>query len=95
MSKEIEKNQEKTLNLDSNVAGKFYEKGSTLAIIIGAAFFVFGGIIFLTQDSDLDKYGAFGEFFGGIIGSFWSLAGVLLFYAALKTQSKEFVIQRQ
>lgn len=78
-----------------NKAGMFYEKGSTIAIVIGALFFVGGAFIFLNQDSNLEQYGAFGEFFGGIIGSFWSLAGVLLFYAALKTQSKEFIIQRQ
>ncbi len=78
-----------------NKAGMFYEKGSTIAIVIGALFFVGGAIIFINQDSNLEQYGAFGEFFGGIIGSFWSLAGVLLFYAALKTQAKEFIIQRQ
>jgi hypothetical protein len=84
-----------TEDLDINKAGKFYEKSSTVAIAIGALFFVAGAIIFLNQDSNLEQYGAFGEFFGGIIGSFWSLAGVLLFYAALKTQSKEFIVQRQ
>lgn len=93
MSKE--KNETVKDLIEINNAGKFYEKGSTLAIVIGALFFLGGAFVFLSQDTSLDKYGAFGEFFGGIIGSFWSLAGVLLFYAALKTQSKEFVVQRQ
>lgn len=36
------------------------------------------------------KFGTFGDFFGGVLGSIWSLCGVLLFYTALKEQRKDF-----
>jgi len=35
-----------------------------------------------------------GDFIGGFIGALWSLAGVLLFYSALRLQRKEFNLQR-
>jgi hypothetical protein len=72
-----------------------YEKLANLFIYFGAFIFVSGIVIFLLPHSYHDKFGAFGEFFGGIIGSIWSLAGVFLFFSALKTQSKEFKIQHE
>lgn len=33
-----------------------------------------------------DKFGQFGDIIGGVIGSIWALAGVILFYAAFKKQ---------
>lgn len=42
-----------------------------------------------------DKFGTFGDFFGGIIGSIWSLCGVILFYLALKSQRKDFKNNRK
>jgi len=35
-----------------------------------------------------------GDFIGGVAGAFWSLAGVLLFYSALRLQRREFSLQR-
>lgn len=37
-----------------------------------------------------EKFGQFGDFVGGIIGSLWSLAGILLFYLALSEQREDF-----
>lgn len=37
-----------------------------------------------------DKVGQFGDLIGGVVGSLWALAGVILFYAALKEQRKDF-----
>ena len=36
----------------------------------------------------------YSEFIGGIVGSFWSLAGVLLFYASLTSQKKDLEAQK-
>ena len=38
---------------------------------------------------EMDKTGQVGDFVGGVVGSVWSLTGVLLFYAALQLQRKE------
>lgn len=39
---------------------------------------------------DASKFGTFGDFVGGVLGSFWALCGVLLFYKALQEQRKDF-----
>ncbi|WP_105168685.1 putative phage abortive infection protein [Pseudoalteromonas sp. T1lg23B] len=43
---------------------------------------------------DDGKFGTFGDFVGGVLGSVWSLCGVLLFYNALKEQRKDFQTNR-
>lgn len=43
----------------------------------------------------LDKTGQVGDFIGGVIGSIWALTGVLLFYAALRIQTKELAENRK
>lgn len=37
----------------------------------------------------LEKFASFGDFIGGLVGSLWAFAGVLLFYVALVYQRKE------
>lgn len=37
----------------------------------------------------LDKTGQVGDFIGGLVGSIWAFAGVLLFFLALRVQRKE------
>ncbi len=44
----------------------------------------------LSSTIDSEKFGTFGDFFGGVLGSFWALCGVGLFYVALKEQRKDF-----
>jgi hypothetical protein len=39
---------------------------------------------------DSAKFGTFGDFIGGVLGSIWSLCGVLIFYIALKEQRDDF-----
>lgn len=36
-----------------------------------------------------DVFGQFGDIVGGVIGSLWALAGVILFYAGLTEQRKD------
>jgi hypothetical protein len=70
-------------------------------IIVGALFIVLGFFLFrfvgdasATHSVEMERYGQFGEFIGGVVGSFWALAGVLLFFANLTYQKKEFEQQR-
>lgn len=42
---------------------------------------------------DLNSTGMVGDFFGGVVGTIWSFAGVLLFFLALRLQSKELNLQ--
>ena len=45
------------------------------------------------SDKDIERTAYIGDFFGGVIGSIWALAGVLLYFSALKLQSKEIANQ--
>lgn len=70
--------------------------GGLLSIIIAIIFFLWNDFSF-NQNYQIraDKVGQFGDFVGGIVGSIWALAGVILFYVALSLQRKEFRLQRQ
>jgi hypothetical protein len=58
-----------------------------LLIIIGLISFKIGERIFdYNSEIKADKIGQLGDFFGGVIGSIWTLAGVILFYVALNKQ---------
>lgn len=48
--------------------------------------------IFRSEHIDIKE---FGDFLGGAVGSLWSLAGVLLFYAALADQRKDLEEQKE
>lgn len=59
-------------------------------VIIAIAFFLWSDLSFNTSDKiNSEKFGQFGDFVGGIVGSIWALAGVLLFYIALTEQRKD------
>lgn len=47
---------------------------------------------FANAPIDHEVIGTLGDFFGGVLGSIWSLCGVLLFYTALKEQRRDFKI---
>lgn len=47
------------------------------------------------KEIDMNSTGSTGDFIGGIVGTIWSLAGVLLFFLALRLQSKELSLQIQ
>lgn len=48
----------------------------------------------LNEKINHNKFGTFGDFFGGVFGSMWALGGVILFYLALKEQRKDFKTNR-
>lgn len=45
------------------------------------------------EEIDKDLTGMVGDFVGGIVGTLWSLTGVILFFLALRLQSKELSLQ--
>ncbi|MFC2131796.1 putative phage abortive infection protein [Bacteroidota bacterium] len=67
-------------------------------IVIFLAFltFIFRETHFLgiTKES-FEILGQFGEYIGGIVGSVWALAGVILFYETLRFQRRELKLQRE
>ena len=62
----------------------------TLSLVPLLIFFLWRVDLDPSLPIDSSKFGTFGDFFGGIIGSFWSLCGVLIFYIALKEQREDF-----
>ncbi|WOK07475.1 putative phage abortive infection protein [Imperialibacter roseus] len=79
------------------------EKASVVLIFLGVVLIALGLLLFLWNDLQLsysapinnDKFGQFGDFIGGIVGSIWALAGVILFYVALTEQRKDLKINQQ
>jgi hypothetical protein len=81
----------------------FSEKTSKILMIIGIILFVIGVILFfwknlslnISQQIDSNKFSQFGDFVGGIIGSLWAFAGVILFYVALNEQREDIRTNRE
>lgn len=73
------------------------ENFSVILLIIGFLFIIVNPILFFWNEPLYDdvtinseKFGQFGDFFGGVAGSIWSLAGIILFYIALREQREDF-----
>ena len=66
-----------------------------VAIIVSVFLFVYKQELFIFGSIQAEKFGMSGDFVGGLIGSLWALAGVLLFYTALKYQKNELKLQRE
>jgi len=79
------------------------EKFSKKLLATGILLLIVGLILFLWNDFNFsiknkiqsDKIAQFGDFVGGLIGSIWALAGVILFYVALSEQRKDFSTNRE
>ncbi len=78
------------------------EKNSKKLLWFGLILFLTGTIIFLWEENfsindsiNSEKISQFGDAIGGIVGSIWSLAGVILFYVALTEQRKDIQINRE
>ena len=48
-----------------------------------------------TQKVNTDKFGSFGSFVSGAVGTMWALVSVILFYLTLRLQRKELALQRE
>ncbi|SNR61119.1 Putative phage abortive infection protein [Lutibacter agarilyticus] len=78
------------------------EKNSIRLLWIGLLLFVIGFSLFIWKENlstteiiNSAKIAQFGDFIGGVIGSIWSLAGVILFYVALTEQRTDIQINRE
>jgi uncharacterized membrane protein len=85
-----------------NLRKTLTEKNSKILLWIGLSLFIVGIVVFLYRESigfsskvDATKVAQFGDFIGGVVGSLWSLAGVILFYVALTEQRKDIEINRE
>jgi hypothetical protein len=80
-----------------------------LLILVFLVIFFWGESLSLHSQINDSKFGELGSVIGGVVGSLWALAGVILFYVALseqrkdvktnlealKTQIQEFELQRE
>lgn len=69
-----------------SISIKLIQTGFVIGVIFLILFFIgeFKSLKFGLINAD--KFGQFGDIVGGVVGSIWALAGVLLFYAAFKKQ---------
>lgn len=79
----------------------FSERTGKILALIGLLSILVAGIIFLILGSwsftsvlDEAKIGMFGDFIGGVVGSILALAGIVLYYVALKEQRREIGINQ-
>lgn len=87
----ISKSEEKIISV-----AKWLSLGGLLLIVLGVGLFLFKESLFsFNKEIDAQKFGQFGDFIGGVVGSLWAFTGVLLFYFALQLQRKEIQLQRE
>lgn len=87
----------------TNKTENFFSEGTgKLLSILGILFILLSLIIFLifgnwefSSSLNEEKVGQFGDFVGGVVGSLFSLAGVILFYVALKEQRRDININQE
>lgn len=78
------------------------ERTSLILVVTGFIFLTLGVVFFLWMDTNFEtdkqinatKFGQFGDFIGGVVGSIWALVGVILFYIALTEQREDIRINR-
>ncbi|MEQ8926070.1 MAG: hypothetical protein RLO81_09680 [Fulvivirga sp.] len=72
------------------LASKGYLDWAKFLVIKAPIFIIIVSYIFwLLSDARFEDLGSIGDFIGGILGSIWSLAGVLFLYHALMLQEKQ------
>ena len=77
----------------NKIKGK-YKRVAFLLVILGVIISLCFSFLILNQEYssnsiiDIEKIGSFGSFIGGIVGSMWALAGVILIFQALIDQQE-------
>ncbi len=92
----------KSKNKTEPIQKTYYEKIALILILAGALLVIVTIATVLISDSKLlgfshessDTLGALGEYIGGVVGSIWSLASIVLFYETLRFQRSELKLQR-
>ncbi|WP_462156984.1 putative phage abortive infection protein [Pseudoalteromonas sp. GB56] len=81
---------------ENSSAERIYKLALWLLVILIPliVFFLWKNNYSISAPIDDGKFGTFGDFVGGVLGSVWSLCGVLLFYNALKEQRADFQTNR-
>lgn len=69
-----------------------FERLAWGAVWVGLSSFI-GGFIWIAETGG--KPAEMGDFVGGIVGSFWSLAALLFVYVAFQGQQKQMLLQQQ
>ncbi|MBU1100220.1 MAG: putative phage abortive infection protein [Bacteroidetes bacterium] len=82
-------NDTNTNSFFSERTGKILAVSGLISILIGIVFFIILGSWGFSTVLDEAKIGQFGDFIGGVVGSILALAGIVLYYVALKEQRKE------
>ncbi|WP_448606696.1 putative phage abortive infection protein [Paenimyroides ceti] len=87
--------EEKNDSFFSEKTGKILSISGIVIIIITIFSYLINGNWEYSWTFDEAIIGQFGDFIGGFIGSLFSLAGVILFYVALKEQRKDISINQK
>lgn len=67
-----------------------------LILVLSIILFAWNSSLFLLNDeADTSKLGQFGDLIGGLVGSIWAVAGVILFYLALREQRRDIQINQE
>lgn len=82
---------------------ELFRKTAIALLFIGSLCFIIALLLFLSKTTTLvagapinpSIFSNFGDLIGGVVGAIWSLAGVLLFYAALRLQREDLILQRK
>ena len=85
------------MNDPKKMAKKIYILSLSLLLVLVPIIilFIFNDDFSIDAQIDDGKFGTFGDFVGGVLGSIWSLCGVLLFYNALKEQREDFGVNKK
>jgi hypothetical protein len=74
---------------------RFLYLGILLYLLSVVLYFVPHFSIDFLQEIDTQKFDSIGSFVGGMVGSIWAMAGVILFYVALMDQRQDMLINRK
>ncbi len=85
----------KTENFFSEASGKLLSILGIIFIVLSLVIFLIYGNWEFSNSLNEEKVGQFGDFIGGVVGSLFSLAGVILFYVALKEQRRDININQE
>ncbi len=85
----------KKVFLSENLAITLLILGIFLIIIFLFVFIYSANYWSLNTKADTGLISEFGDIIGGVIGSLWALAGVILFYLALESQKESYQLSRE
>lgn len=79
----------------SEKTAKVISCGGILLIVFGLVIFIVCGSWSFSWIINEEKFGQFGDFIGGVVGSLFAFVGVILYYVALTEQRKDIGINRE